>query len=77
MTLTTPPLLSVIGAVVHRLRGVRFYIWEMDIYPDVAVDLGYIRKDSLLHKVTAICADWLAHRRTASSHWVSACETGL
>ena len=58
VTLTTPPLLSLVGALVHRLRGARFYIWEMDMYPDVAVDLGYIRAGSILHKVTARLADW-------------------
>ena len=58
LTLTTPPLLSLIGAVVHRLRGTRFFIWEMDMYPDVAVDLGYIRSGSLLHRLTGTLADW-------------------
>ena len=58
LTLTTPPLLSLIGAAVHRLRGARFYIWEMDMYPDVAVDLGYIRSGSLLHKLIGGLADW-------------------
>jgi colanic acid biosynthesis glycosyl transferase WcaI len=58
LTLTTPPLLSLIGAVVHRIRGARFYIWEMDMYPDVAVDLGYIRSGSLLQKLTGGLADW-------------------
>ena len=39
LTLTTPPLLSLVGSLV-KLRGARFLVWEMDVYPDVAVDLG-------------------------------------
>ena len=58
VTLTTPPLLSLIGAVVRRLRRVRFLIWEMDMYPDVAVALGYIRHKGLVHRLSAACADW-------------------
>ncbi len=58
LTLTTPPLLSLIGALVKHMRGCRFLIWEMDVYPDVAVDLGYIRKGSLLEKLTGALADW-------------------
>lgn len=58
LTLTTPPLLSLIGALVHQLRGTRFYIWEMDMYPDIAVDLGYVRSGSFLQLVLGKVADW-------------------
>ncbi len=58
LTLTTPPLLSLIGAWIKLLRGSRFLIWEMDVYPDVAVDLGYIRRGSLLERVIGSLADW-------------------
>jgi colanic acid biosynthesis glycosyl transferase WcaI len=58
LTLTTPPLLSLIGALMRRLRRTRFYIWEMDVYPDVAVDLGYVRNGSILHNLLGTLADW-------------------
>ena len=58
LTLTTPPLLSLIGALLHRIRATRFYIWEMDVYPDVAVDLGYIQSGSVLHGLIGALADW-------------------
>ncbi len=58
LTLTTPPLLSLIGALLHRIRATRFYIWEMDVYPDVAVDLGYIQSGSVLHRLIGALADW-------------------
>ncbi|MBV8477426.1 MAG: hypothetical protein JOZ36_12225 [Acidobacteria bacterium] len=41
VTLTTPPLLSAIGTLIQRFRGSKHFIWEMDVYPDVAVDLEY------------------------------------
>jgi colanic acid biosynthesis glycosyl transferase WcaI len=46
VTLTTPPGLSVLGTILKLLRGSRHYIWEMDIYPDVAVDLGVMKAGS-------------------------------
>ena len=58
LTLTTPPLLSLAGAAVKLLRGSRFFIWEMDVYPDVAVDLGYIRRGSAVEKIIGTLADW-------------------
>src|SRR5207248_1434591 len=36
VTLTTPPAVGLIGALVSAARGARHYIWEMDVYPDVA-----------------------------------------
>jgi putative colanic acid biosynthesis glycosyltransferase WcaI len=62
VTLTTPPLLSVIGALAKRLRGCRHIIWEMDVYPDVAVDLGVLRPDSWLTRVLTAIAN-TARRR--------------
>lgn len=62
LTLTTPPLLSVIGALVRILRSAQFFIWEMDVYPDVAVDLGYLRRGSAAAKAIGLLADWSRRR---------------
>jgi glycosyltransferase involved in cell wall biosynthesis len=43
VTLTTPPVLSLVGWLVRAARGGRHYIWEMDVYPDIAVELGVLR----------------------------------
>lgn len=40
LTLTAPPGLAWIGWMLQRLRGSRHVIWEMDLYPDIAVALG-------------------------------------
>jgi len=39
LTLTTPPSLSVIGSLLKTVFRARHFIWEMDLYPDIAVDL--------------------------------------
>jgi hypothetical protein len=52
--LTSPPLLPVaVRAARFRHRGAKLIHWAMDLYPDVAVALGEVRKGSLLHRVTA------------------------
>jgi glycosyltransferase involved in cell wall biosynthesis len=61
VTLTTPPLLSLIGRLVSRVRGSRHFIWEMDLYPDIAVDLEVFRAKSLLTKFIGFLADHPRH----------------
>jgi colanic acid biosynthesis glycosyl transferase WcaI len=58
LTLTTPPMLSLIGTILKKLRGSRHYIWEMDVYPDVAVALGVLSPRSLLTRALGIVADY-------------------
>ena len=60
--MTTPPLISLLGTCLQMLRGSRHFIWEQDVYPDIAVDLAHIRKGSLLHRVTGALADWSRRR---------------
>lgn len=63
LTLTTPPALSVIGSILKTVRGGRHFIWEMDIYPDIAVDLNVLHPRSLLTRVIGAAFD--AARRRA------------
>jgi colanic acid biosynthesis glycosyl transferase WcaI len=58
ISLTTPPLLSVLGLLLQKCRGVRHYIWEMDVYPDVAVDVGVLQKGSPITRVIGAIADY-------------------
>jgi glycosyltransferase involved in cell wall biosynthesis len=46
--LTTPPLLSVIGAIGRAVRGRRYGIWSMDLHPDAEMAAGMVRADSLV-----------------------------
>ncbi len=61
VTLTTPPLLSLIGITIQQLRGARHVIWEMDVYPDVAVDLGVLKRDGFSAKLFGWLADLPRH----------------
>ena len=63
VTLTTPPLLPLIGTLIKWLRGSKHFLWEMDLYPEVAVDVNYIRRGGLLDRSTGMLAD-LARRKS-------------
>jgi colanic acid biosynthesis glycosyl transferase WcaI len=58
LTLTTPPLLSLLGTLMKFLRGSRYFIWEMDVYPDVAVSLGYFKPDGAAERISGTVADF-------------------
>lgn len=62
VSMTTPPLISLLGTCIQWLRGARHFIWEQDVYPDIAVDLQHIRKGSLLHRLTGVLADFSRRR---------------
>ncbi len=57
LTLTTPPLVSLVGTLLKSLRGARHFIWEMDVYPDIAVDLNVLKQRSIVTRVIGILAD--------------------
>ena len=58
VTLTTPPLTSVFGRILKLARGCRHFIWEMDVYPDIAIDLGVLKSRSMLTCLIGALADW-------------------
>ena len=47
VALTSPPLISVLGAAAARRWRGRFYYWVMDFNPDEAVAAGWLRPGSL------------------------------
>jgi colanic acid biosynthesis glycosyl transferase WcaI len=62
VTLTTPPLLSLLGTIIKTFRGARHFIWEMDVYPDVAIDLNYFKSGGAADRVTGVLADYSRRR---------------
>ncbi len=58
VSMTTPPLLSLVGTLLQKLWGVRHYIWEMDLYPDVAVAVGVLRPRSPITRVLQALANY-------------------
>ncbi len=57
LTLTTPPLVSLVGTLLKSVRGARHFIWEMDVYPDIAVDLNVLKQRSIVTRLIGILAD--------------------
>ena len=51
VALTSPPLISFIGAVFAEWRSARFFYWVMDLNPDEAIAAGWLREDSFAGKV--------------------------
>lgn len=49
--LTTPPWISFFGILFCKFKGGRFIHWAMDINPDEAVRLGWVKQGSLFCKV--------------------------
>ncbi len=62
VTLTTPPLVSLLGTALKIIRGSRHYSWEMDMYPDIATDLGVFHRGGALDRVVGMLADWSRRR---------------
>ncbi len=46
VALTTPPLISFIGAILARRQRARFLYWVMDFNPEEAIAAGWMRADS-------------------------------
>ena len=40
VTLTTPPIIGLVGTVLKRLKGSRHLSWSMDLHPDASIALG-------------------------------------
>jgi len=62
LTLTTPPLVSLLGTLLKSLRGSQHYIWEMDLYPDIAVDLNVMKARSVVTRLIGTVADFSRKR---------------
>jgi colanic acid biosynthesis glycosyl transferase WcaI len=61
---TSPPCLAVIADRVARRHRARHFHWAMDVYPEIAIELGEIGRGSLVGKITG----WMigrAYRRCA------------
>jgi len=44
IALSTPPLVSLVGLVLKWLKGCTFLFWCQDLYPDIAVSLGFLKR---------------------------------
>jgi colanic acid biosynthesis glycosyl transferase WcaI len=51
VALTSPPLISFLGALFVRLKGGRFFFWVMDLNPDEAIAAGWLKENSQTAKI--------------------------
>ena len=51
VALSSPPLISVLGALFVQLKGGRFFFWVMDLNPEEAIAAGWLKKGSLTAKM--------------------------
>ena len=61
MALTSPPLISLLGALYVKLKGGRFIFWVMDLNPDEAVAAGWLNKDSATARILARLLNFSLH----------------
>ena len=47
---TVPPLLSFVGVLVSKLKGIKFHFWVMDLQPELSISSGLIKENSLSAK---------------------------
>jgi hypothetical protein len=65
VTLTTPPVLPIVGSLLSTWRRANHVIWEMDLYPDIATDIHYLKPGGLLDRVSGGVLDWSRRRAAA------------
>jgi glycosyltransferase involved in cell wall biosynthesis len=58
VSLTTPPLIGLLGAMLGRRRKTPLVLWTMDVYPEIAVTFGVFRSGGAPHRFFA----WLSRR---------------
>ncbi len=68
---TDPPMLSVTAALPLRLKRAKLVNWIMDLFPEVAIDLGLLKAGSPPARMALALRDW-SLRRAA----VNACPIG-
>jgi glycosyltransferase involved in cell wall biosynthesis len=53
VALSTPPLVAALGLAARWLRGARLVFWVMDVYPEVALELGALPRDGAAARLLA------------------------
>ena len=49
--LTPPPFVALVGALLRLTKGSKFVFWTMDLYPDLPVEAGIVRRNGLAHRL--------------------------
>ncbi len=65
VAMSTPPLVATVGALHHLLRGSRFVYWLQDVYPELAVEFGLVRRGGLAARAFDLVSRWILGRASA------------
>jgi glycosyltransferase involved in cell wall biosynthesis len=60
--MSTPPILGALAVAAARIRGARSAYWAMDVYPDLAFELGSMKSNSVLGRAFAALSHWTLRR---------------
>ncbi len=58
VALSTPPLVAALGLACARCRRIGFVYWVMDVYPDVAYELGVMKPGSIVGRSVQFMSKW-------------------
>jgi len=58
VTLTDPPLQIVLGPILKWWKGSRLVHWAQDVYPELAEEMGVLRRHSLLARILRGLSNW-------------------
>jgi colanic acid biosynthesis glycosyl transferase WcaI len=50
---STSPFLVVVALLLWRVRRIPYVFWVQDVYPEIAIELGVIKNNSLVHRLWA------------------------
>jgi glycosyltransferase involved in cell wall biosynthesis len=70
---SSPPCLAVVADRVARKHGAAHFHWAMDVYPEIAVELGEVRRGSLVGRV----AGWAMRRAYRRARGVVALDADM
>ncbi|MFQ5507752.1 MAG: glycosyltransferase family 4 protein [Leptospirillia bacterium] len=62
ITMSDPPLLSVMGVVMSRLLGASSMHWAQDVYPQLAAELGVINREGITYRTLNRISSWALAR---------------
>lgn len=61
---TVPPLLSFVGVLVSKIKGIKFHYWVMDLQPELSISSGLIKSGSFSAKFFMILGNYIIRNST-------------
>lgn len=59
--LTTPPFIALTGLLLWWIKKTKMVFWCMDVYPEILVAFGYLKRRSILSRMAAVVSRYLYH----------------